>query len=192
MLQTDWSKHHELTRNDPPSDLLIKALAFVQNKNQALDIGDGGLKDTRYFLDQGFEVTAVDQEKRMMVAAESIRSEKLHCQVSKFVDFKFPRDTFDIASAMFALPFDPPDIFEIVFKNVRQSLLKNGIFCGQLFGTRDGWSENSNMTFHTKAQAEALFAEMNILSFVETEKDSHTKDGKPKHWHLFHVIAKKM
>ena len=192
MSKTDWAKHHELTKSNPPSELLFKALEYVGHKGKAIDIGDGGLKDARYLLDQGFDVTVVDQEEQMNIAAKAVASDKLHCFVSTFADFVFKEDIIDLASAMFALPFNPPETFDAVLTNVKRSLVKGGIFCGQLFGTRDEWSNNRQMTFHTKEQVDGLFADMEVLSLVEREMDGYTADGTPKHWHLFHIIAKKL
>ncbi len=187
MNDTHWQTHHELTKNDPPSVLLVQALEYVEKRNRALDIGDGALKDARYLLEQGFVVDVVDQEKKLDIPLD----ERLRYHASSFDDFTFEKKSFDIASAMFALPFNPPETFSSVFQSVKESLVKGGVFCGQLFGIRDEWINNSRMTFHTKEQIDLLLSDMEVLSLVEREKDSHLADGTPKHWHLFHIIARK-
>lgn len=68
---------------------------------------------------------------------EAIKSDKLHYFVSSFVNFNFPKSEYDIASAMYSLPFNPPESFETVFTRIKVSLIKGGIFCGQLFGVKD-------------------------------------------------------
>jgi hypothetical protein len=92
---------------------------------------------------------------------------------------------------MFALPFTGPADFESVFSEIKGSLKKGGVFCGQLFGMNDEWSKNPKMTFHTEAQVKDLLDDLEILSFKEVEEDSTTANGTPKHWHIFHIIAKK-
>ena len=188
----NWQEYYEITKNKPPSKLLIKALGYVANKNKAVDIGGGALKDTRYLLEQGFDVTVVDKEDLMAKEAEVIKSEKLHCFVSSFADFDFPKNEYDIASAMYSLPFNPPESFDDVFTKIKQSLIKGGIFCGQCFGVRDEWGTNQKMTFHTKEQVENLLSDMEVILFNEEEKDDKTANGTPKHWHVFHFIAKKL
>ena len=71
------------------------------------------------------------------------------------------------------------------------SLKKGGVFCGQFFGVNDEWSKNPKMTFHTEDQAKKLLDGLEIISFKEVEEDSTTANGTPKHWHIFHIIAKK-
>lgn len=190
--QIDWPAHFELTKDGPPSPLLVKAMEYVARKGAALDLGDGALKDARFLLGAGFDVTVVDKEPWMARAAEAIASDKLHVLVSSFAEFDFPKEAYELASAMFALPFNPPDTFDAVFQRIKNALVKDGVFCGQFFGVRDGWAGTPSMTFHTKEQAERLLTDgMELISFVETEKDSRTADGALKHWHLFHVIARK-
>jgi SAM-dependent methyltransferase len=187
MSKTNWQEYHDLTKNNPPSELLIKALEHVSNVGSAMNLGDGGLKDAKYLLEHGFDVTVVDQTIQLLKPSP----EKLHCFAAAFDEYEFAKEHFDLASAMFALPFNRPETFNDVFDSTKHSLKKGGIFCGQFFGDRDGWSDRSEMTFHTKEQVEHLFIDMETISFVEVEKDSKTANGTPKHWHVFHVIARK-
>lgn len=188
----NWAEYYDKTRNMPPRSLLITALRHVKNKNKAIDIGGGALHDTRYLLNLGFEVTVIDNEPLLAKETEHIKSDRLNVHVTSFEDFEFGVSKYDLASAMYALPFNPPASFADVFNNIKQSLVKDGIFCGQLFGINDTWSTNSKMTFHTKEQIEKLLKGMEIIQLTEEDEDGKTANGQPKHWHLFHVIARKL
>lgn len=188
----DWADYIQLTKDKPPSPLLVRALGFVVKRTTAIDVGGGALNDTRYLLEQGFDVTAVDADNAMAAQAKTIPSEKFHYTVSSFLDFQWPKDKFDIASAMFSLPFNPPETFKTVLTKIKQSLVPEGIFCGQFFGVRDTWSSNPHMTFHTKELAEQLLSDLEILLLQEIEKDGQTANGTAKHWHFFNFIAKKI
>jgi hypothetical protein len=187
-----WSEFYKITKSHPPSELLIKALEYVPRKNKAIDLGGGALKDTRFLLEQGFEVTVIDKEDALAKGAEELGSNKLHYHISSFADFDFPKNEYDIACAIFALPFNPPSSFDDVFHKIRGSLARNGIFCGQFFGTQDEWSADPNMTFHTKKQVEKLLAGMEVILLDEKQWDGKLALGTPKHWHVFHVIARKI
>ncbi len=65
-----------------------------------------------------------------------------------------------------------------------------GVFAGQLFGTRDTWADDPDMTFHARHQAEVLLNGLDILRLEETERDGHAFSG-PKHWHTFDILARK-
>ncbi len=187
----DWAEYYDLTRNLPPRPLLVKALEHVKNKNKALDIGGGALKDTRYLLHEGFDVTVIDKAQLLLNETKSLNSDRLHAHVTSFEDFDFGERQYDIAAAMFALPFNPPESFDRVFQNIKRSLVEGGVFCGQFFGIHDTWASNAKMTFHTKEQVEKLLDDMEIIQLTEKEEDGTTANGTPKHWHVFYVIAKK-
>src|SRR5665647_3330171 len=46
------------------------------------------------------------------------------------------------------------------------------------------------MTFHTEAQARALIAGLDVVSWREEDADGMAYTG-PKHWHVFHVVARR-
>ena len=189
--QKDWSDYYKVTKAKPPRPLLVKALESVADKNKAIDIGGGALNDTRYLLEQGFDVTVIDKSPLMEQESEDIPNDKLHAFTVGFEDFDFPENGYDLASAMYALPFTDPAHFDSVFTKIKGSLKMGGIFCGQFFGERDEWSTNQKMTFHTKEQAENLLSDLEVISFKEEEKEDKTAKGDMKHWHVFHIIARK-
>jgi HSP20 family molecular chaperone IbpA len=53
-----------------------------------------------------------------------------------------------------------------------------------------GWAGLPGRTYHTRAQAEALLRALVVERFEEVEEDGRTAVGQPKHWHLFHVVAR--
>lgn len=128
----------------------------------------------------------------MKLEANKLNDENLHAITTSFEHFDFPQNTYDLASTMFALPFTDPKHFTRVFEKIKSSLNPDGIFCGQFFGTHDAWSINTQITFHTINQIKDLLADLEIISIKEIEKDGVTVNGTSKHWHLFHVIAKKI
>ncbi len=186
-----WNEYFKNTINDPPSPLLAQAIDYVIKQRRAIDIGGGALKDSRYLLSKGFETTTIDQSEETSNIAKTILSDKLHCHIASFVDYHFPVNTFDLASAMYALPFNLPQDFDNVFVNIKKSLVKGGIFAGNFFGPNDTWSNRPNMTFHTEKKVGDLFSDFSIILFEEKEFDGKTANGQPKHWHMFNVIARK-
>jgi tellurite methyltransferase len=190
--RNDWLSFYEKTKENPPSELLIKALVYVNHKKKAIDIGGGALKDSRLLLKEGFEVMDLDSQALSSEMVGGLNPKKFHQIISTFEDFDFTKNEYDLASAMYALPFNPPNTFDEVFERIKQSLRMNGIFCGNLFGIRDEWAGNTEMTFHTLKQAKRLLSDMEIISFEERERDGKIASGKKKHWHTFEFIAKRI
>jgi len=75
---------------------------------------------------------------------------------------------------------------------MKRSLALGGIFAGQLFGTQDEWNTpQRDMTFHSKEEVLKSLSGMEVLHFVEANKEGSLANGLPKHWHVFHIIARK-
>lgn len=186
-----WSPFYEKTRNAPHHALVEEAAGYVANRGRALDVGAGALRDSKYLLSLGFDVVALDASEYMIAAAAYVDSPNFLAVQSAFTEYDFGSKRFDLVSAMYSLPFCEPATYDTVFDSIVESLKPGSIFCAILFGDRDTWATNPEMTFHTRVQAEARLAGLEILKFDEIEEDGETSVGVPKHWHTFHFIVRK-
>jgi len=188
-----FARYIEARRFDPPRPLLKKAAALAGDKAHALDAGAGALNATKYLLSSGFEhVTALDASPSAQEAARELPSDQVTFVLSRFEEFEFPVNRYDFVNAEFCLPFMNRSDFAATFIKLLRSVKPGGIFSGQLFGPNDSWNvENSGMTFHTRAEVEAFFRDFELAHFEEEDHPGTTKLGEPKHWHIFHIIAKK-
>jgi SAM-dependent methyltransferase len=186
----DWESFYGVTKDSAPWPLLMRAAALAPAGGRALDLGAGAGRDTRYLLAQGFLVTAVDAEPSAVALLSALPQDRLRVVQSAFEDFAF--GTYDVISAQFALPFVPREHFADVFTRLKAALAPGGIFAGQFFGIHDQWNTPERaMTFLTRAEAEALLSDLETIELTEEDDDGHTADGSPKHWHVFHILARK-
>ncbi len=188
MKEFKWEDFYKITKDRPPWPLLVQAISLLRRKEYALDLGCGAGRDTRFLLDQGFKVTAVDNDSHAIALLANFPQDRLRAVQASFEAFEF--ETYDLINAHFALPFTSKDRFHEVFARIKLALNAGGIFVGQFFGVNDEWNTPGNlMTFFTREQAEAELKDLRILEFREEDVDSHVADGTPKHWHVFHIIA---
>jgi SAM-dependent methyltransferase len=184
-----WSDFYQITRNRPPWPRLVKAIELLGHTGEALDLGCGAGRDTRYLLERGFVVTAVDREAASLATLADLPAEHLTRVQAAFEDFVFGQ--YDLVNAHFSLPFTAKEQFAGVFARLRASLKSGGIFVGQFFGVNDTWNTPENtMTFLTSTQAREQLEGLEILEFTEEDQDGTTADGTPKHWHVYHIIAR--
>ncbi len=189
----DWGRFYGFTKDSPPWQLLVRAAALAPRRGSALDLGAGAGRDTRYLLEQGFQVTAVDADPRavaLLAEISTLPQTRLRVVQSSFEDFAFA--TYDLISAQFALPFLPRDRFTDVFARLKAALVPGGIFAGQFFGVHDQWNTpDRSMTFLTRPEAAALLSDLEAIELTEEDVDGHVADGSPKHWHVFHILARR-
>jgi tellurite methyltransferase len=188
-----WLSYYEATEAKPTSTLLVEALGYVEDKEKALDLGAGALRDTKFLIDEGFKtVIALDKSPEVAEKVRELGNSRIKSVTSSFDEYDFPKAEFDLINAQFSLPFNQRETFEKVMERLKASLRAQGVFTGQLFGERDEWNTGRRMTFLTEQQARVLFKDMEVVKFEEEEGDNRaTASGIPKHWHIFHIIAKK-
>lgn len=189
MHQFVWSDFYRITQGRPPWPRLVAAVDLLGRTGEALDLGCGAGRDTRYLLTRGFFVTAVDRETASLATLAELPSEHLHLRQAAFEDFIF--EQYDLVNAHFALPFIHKDQFGTVFARLKVSLKPGGIFVGQFFGLKDTWNTASTtMTFLSSEQAHEQLDGLELLEFAEEDQDGATADGTQKHWHVYHITAR--
>jgi len=177
-----------LSKNFEPNKLVLRALEFLKNKDIALDIGSGSLRDSKFLAESGFKkVIAIDKEN---IELSGDRVEFIQTKIQEYV---FSKNYFDLVIAINSLPFLNKDEFDSVFPKIKEAVKIGGIICITLFGINDEWAirGKEKMNFHTKEEILTLLKDWKIKIFTEEEKQGKTIDGKDKYWHIFRLVAEK-
>ena len=194
----DWAAYYSKTVDRPPRETLMFALDRFDAEPAdaarfAVDLGAGAGRDAIEMLRRGWRVLAIDAAP---AAIEALRARPdlppgadLSGMVAGFEDADWP--DCDLVNSSFALPLCAPADFVRVWRRIELSLRPGGRFAGQLYGDRDSWTGRDGMTFHTRADVEALLEGFEIEHLEEEEDDSVTPRGEAKHWHVFHIVARK-
>lgn len=207
-----WTNYYDAAGGEPRETLLIALDNHEREPGArggepfAVDLGCGTGRDTAELLRRGWRVLAIDSEPagidRLVegVAGLGDAACRLETQVARFEDASWP--TVYLVNSSYALPFCPPDRFGEVWGRIVGSLAPGGRFCGQLFGDHDEWASPSRaserdwgsppgMSFHTRDEVLSLLGDLDVEHLDEIDEDGTTAVGDAKHWHLFHVVARK-
>jgi len=196
-----WSRYYDATKGGAPRETLLLALELFESEGGAgaerlaVDLGCGEGRDTVELLRRGWHVLALDAEReaierlRARPELDSDAAARLETRTSSFEEADWPRA--DLVNSSFALPFCPPDQFPALWERIASSLRRSGRFSGQLFGDRDGWAQEPALSFQRRAEVEGMLQAFRLERFDEIEEDGKTAIGEPKHWHLFHIVARK-
>lgn len=198
----DWAAYYDKTGTRPPRETLLFALDRfasepasdpVNERRFAVDLGCGSGRDTIELLRRGWRVLAIDAEpaaiEKLTARSDMPAGVELTGQVARFENAEWPR--CDLVNSSFALPLTPPEHFDAVWQRIVASLNPGGRVACQLFGPRDSWMGRPGMTFHDRAAVDALLGGLEVEMLREEEDDSTTVRGEEKHWHIFHIVARK-
>ena len=196
-----WKEYYGKTGTRPPCETLLFALARFEAEPPAvgprfaLDLGCGTGRDTIELLRRFWRVLAVDAEAK---AIEGLRARpdlptdaRLETMVSRFEDATLPDGEADLVTSGFALPLVPPAAFPDLWDGIIAALRPGGRVACQLYGDRDSWVGDPTVTFFSRGGVDALLNPLDVEHLREEEDDSTTPRGKPKHWHIFHIVARK-
>ena len=150
------------------------------------------LADHLVLLEQGWQVLALDAEPEALSALRertpALLQGRLETRQARFETVTLPR--CDLLNSSFALPFCEPAQFPALWNGITAAVRPGGLFCGQLFGERDSWA-SKGVTVVDAAALQQVLREWNVLLHREEEEDGHTAVGRPKHWHIHHLVLQR-
>jgi tellurite methyltransferase len=157
------------------------------------DLGCGVGRDSLPLLALGHHVQAIDREEaaldRLRAACPPGDVERLVTIAGRFEEVGW--DEVELTVSSFALPFCPPARFPGLWSTILARLAAGGRIACQLLGPGDDFAGRPGVTVHRQQEVEALLEAYRVELFVEEETDAITPGGRPKHWHLYHVVAQK-
>ncbi|MBM4108969.1 MAG: class I SAM-dependent methyltransferase [Phycisphaerae bacterium] len=193
----DWPGYFRTMLGKPPRETLVRALEIPDRRpageRLAVDLACGEGRDTLELLRRGWRVVALDGHPMAIELLTSRvppdQAPLLTARVEPFEASAWPRCR--LLNCSFALPFCEPREFPGLWRRIADSIEPGGLFAGQLFGDRDSWAGLPDRTHHRRGDLDGLFAGFLIEQLIEEERDDVTVEGEPKHWHVFHVVARK-
>jgi len=128
------------TVNADLSEIYDKFLGNLPDGGSILDAGCGSGRDSKAFIDKGFEVTAFDASEEMARMASDYTGLSVYEMTFQDVDWQ---DKFDGIWACASLLHVPMNELGLVFDKLLQALKKDGVICcsfkyGDTERTKDG------------------------------------------------------
>lgn len=194
----NWQIYYRATETRPPRPTLLRALASFAAEGRgpgllAVDLGSGIGRDALPLLRSGWRVLAVDREQAALdelearAAAESLAGLRTRCQSLERV--RLPG--CDLVNASFSLFGCRPAAFPRLWRRVVAALHPGGRFAGQILGPRDSWAGSSERSVLERTELDLLLHPLDLEQLEEEETDTVTPIGEAKHWHIWHVNARR-
>lgn len=191
---TSWSDYYQSTLSKPLHPLFSILEPHLLEKGSAIDLGCGVGHAVKWLAGKGWTVTAIDGHEMALEIVQSRLSEKERGRVetrqSMLEDALIEPGMYDLVVASYSLFFveDKARLAEL-WNRIQVGLKPGGIFLFELLGLRDDWADR--LLTHSADELSGLLKDWEVIHLEEAEQDGHTSQGMTKHWHVYHVIAKK-
>ncbi len=148
-------------------------------------------KDVILPLENGYDMIALDSQiiyYEFMTPKRDLYKNKV-TMIDRLDFDKIPQ--LDLVMARFIIPFYSRHRFSHRWKKMQEKIKPGGYFIGNFFHPDFGVfssEEKADMTFHTKEQVRALFAEYDIFRLQEVKRALFHQEGIE---HYYEVVARK-
>lgn len=199
----DWAGYFDAVRGKGPRETLLHALSKFDAEaiadaraaiapRLAIDLACGEGRDTLELLRRGWRVVAIEPEsgglKQLLDQVDETQALRVSAQVADFASARLI--PCDLLNSSFALPFCPEGQFDGLWARITGAIRPGGRFAGQFFGDRDSWATCGRTLGHSRSQIDRLFDGF-LLERLEEDEKNDLAGETPKHWHVFHIVARK-
>jgi len=170
---------------------------LIKINSNSLDLGFGKGSDVLSMAELGFEVDAVNNNA---IEIENFKSElnipinlnyKINIIDNNIENFVIEKNKYNCIIASNSLPFiaSKDKVLEII-KNIAEGLTEQGCFYITIFGEKDEWRENKNMSFFTFDEIKSFLDSLNLNFYHNTIEEGYaqTMKGDIKYWNIFKFI----
>jgi len=170
-------KYSSYSYDHEKGDLYQKFLNNLPKQGSILDAGCGAGWDTKFFLSNGYFVTAFDASIKLLEVVETHKNlTKIECD---FLNFN-SETIFDGIWASFSLQHLPKNDFKLALKLLKNSLSETGFF---YIGIHEGNKETRDTlgryySYYGESEISGIIQSLNLRIFSLDKLESTSFDGK--------------
>lgn len=187
-----FTKKH--TINTEPCSFLIQELSLLKlnNSTRALDIGCGTGNESKYLLEQGYKVDAIDAlESVQKYFTSSPNFNLIIADITNPETWQSLSTNYDLIIAINILPLlHDIDKIKTTLSHIHQKLRPNGLFIASFFGINHGYYGTRDIAFTTIEESQSLLSEFQIQT-SETFQKYHDGGNGGTNIEIHYISARK-
>ena len=142
--------------------------ACLEPGARILDLGCGGGRDSKHFLDQGFDVVSVDGSPGMCRCAEALLGRPVRCLLFSDLDYV---EEFDGIWACASLLHVPKDKFDGVMRKVERALKPQGVLYASFkYGEGERSVDGRYFSYYSEQDLDSL-SRLSLIQYWISEDD---------------------
>ena len=158
------------------SDVQDRFLSHLQEGAYILDFGCGSGRDSKYFLNKGYKVDAIDGSEKLCEAASKFTGIEVKCKLFSDLD---DIDKYDGIWACASILHLPKEELESVFEKMIKALKPGGtIYASFKYSQFEGYRKGRYFTDFTSETFQKFVGEFHELTVVEEWISSDVRPGR--------------
>jgi len=164
------------TRDAALTDIQDKFLGFLRSGDKILDLGCGAGRDTKYFLQQGFDVEAVDGSEELCKLAAEYTGIAVNQMLFQDLSCKNIYNGVWACASILHLTYD--ELKDMLLK-VTRALKAGGVFYMSFkYGENEGFRNGRYFTDMTEDKIRRLYRNIDTLSIKEMWITTDVRPGR--------------
>ena len=177
------------TRDVEFKEMQERFLSYLKPGARILDFGCGSGRDTKYFLDRGFEADAADGSEELVRIASEYTGIEVRLMYFQDLDEKEAYDGIWACSSILHLAYGE---LEDVFIKMARALTSHGIlYTSFKYGTAEGELNCRYFTDITEEKMDKLLKDVNSFDILEMWVTSDVRPGRAEEKWLNMILRKK-
>jgi SAM-dependent methyltransferase len=178
------------TLNVEMSSLYKEFVPLVKPNGHILDAGCGTGRDSLYFLQQGFSVTAFDGSAAMVSHAQKLIGQPVLQLKFEELDFTNSFDAVWASASLLHVPH--AEIDDVVFR-ISRALIDEGIFYASFkYGVSEGFRNERLFSDYKEESFAELIARHSYFSILKTWKTVDVRPSRSEEYWLNTLCMKKL
>ena len=187
-----YNEKSELFVNDTAelefSDIQDSFLKYLEKGSLILDFGCGSGRDSRYFLNKGYQVEAIDGSHEMVKIASKLTGLNVKQMMFNELDECEKYDGIFACASILHVPYTE---LSDIFRRLKKAVKKNGfIYVSFKYGEYEGYRNGRYFTDLNEDRFQNILNEVQGLSIIEETITSDARKGRENEKWLNVILRK--
>ncbi|ABP65678.1 Methyltransferase type 11 [Caldicellulosiruptor saccharolyticus DSM 8903] len=179
----------ENTKNADMKELYELFLKYLPKGSKILDLGCGSGRDTKYFLQNGYDTVAIDGSLEMVKLSTQYTGKQTFHMTFEQLDFY---EEFDGVWACASLLHVPRSKIDLIFRKIYLALKKNGIFYSSYkYGNTEEFRNGRFFNNYDESSFMALLKNHPYFGLLEMKTTNDVRKGRENEKWLNVILKKK-